>query len=78
MPVIFADSDLSLVAVALSAIAVLLPNLFGPKRPNDIKLAPYESESCRLVRASSFPISITSLPCSLYSTSRSSFCFLGL
>ncbi len=33
----------ALVAVALSAIAVLMPNLFGPKRPSDVKLAPYES-----------------------------------
>ena len=33
----------AVVAVALSAIAVLVPALFGPKRPNDVKLAPYES-----------------------------------
>lgn len=33
----------AVVAVALSAIAVLMPALFGPKRPNSVKLAPYES-----------------------------------
>lgn len=33
----------AVVAVALSAIAVLVPGLLGPKRPTDIKLAPYES-----------------------------------
>jgi NADH-quinone oxidoreductase subunit A len=33
----------AVVAVALSAIAVLVPPLLGPKRPNDVKLAPYES-----------------------------------
>jgi NADH-quinone oxidoreductase subunit A len=33
----------SVVAVALSAIAVLAPMLFGPRRPTDEKLAPYES-----------------------------------
>ena len=33
----------SVVAIALSAIAVLVPAIFGPKRPNDVKLAPYES-----------------------------------
>jgi NADH-quinone oxidoreductase subunit A len=33
----------AVVAVALSAIAVLVPALFGPKRPTDVKLAPYES-----------------------------------
>jgi NADH-quinone oxidoreductase subunit A len=33
----------AVVAVALSAIAVLMPTLFGPKRPSDVKLAPYES-----------------------------------
>ena len=33
----------AVVAVALSAIAVLMPNLFGPKRPSEVKLAPYES-----------------------------------
>jgi NADH-quinone oxidoreductase subunit A len=33
----------AVVAVALSAIAVLMPALFGPKRPSDVKLAPYES-----------------------------------
>ena len=33
----------ALVAVALSAIAVLVPALFGPKRPSSVKLAPYES-----------------------------------
>ena len=33
----------AVVAVALSAIAVLMPALFGPRRPTDVKLAPYES-----------------------------------
>jgi NADH-quinone oxidoreductase subunit A len=33
----------AVVAVALSAIAVLMPALFGPKRPSKEKLAPYES-----------------------------------
>jgi NADH-quinone oxidoreductase subunit A len=33
----------AVVAVLLSAIAVLVPALFGPKRPTDVKLAPYES-----------------------------------
>ena len=33
----------ALVAVALSAIAVLVPALLGPKRPTSVKLAPYES-----------------------------------
>ena len=33
----------AVVAVALSAIAVLVPALFGPRRPDDVKLAPYES-----------------------------------
>ena len=33
----------SVVAVALSAIAVLAPALLGPRRPSDVKLAPYES-----------------------------------
>lgn len=33
----------SLVAVALSAIAILVPALLGPKRPTTVKLAPYES-----------------------------------
>lgn len=33
----------AVVAVALSAIAVLAPALFGPKRPDDVKLATYES-----------------------------------
>ncbi len=33
----------ALVAIALSAIAVLVPALFGPKRPDSVKLAPYES-----------------------------------
>jgi NADH-quinone oxidoreductase subunit A len=32
-----------IVAVALSAIAVLVPAIFGPKRPNQAKSAPYES-----------------------------------
>ena len=33
----------AVVAVALSAIAILVPALLGPKRPTDVKLAPYES-----------------------------------
>jgi NADH-quinone oxidoreductase subunit A len=33
----------AVVAVLLSAIAVVVPALFGPKRPTDAKLAPYES-----------------------------------
>lgn len=33
----------AVVAVALSAIAVLVPALLGPKRPTEVKLAPYES-----------------------------------
>lgn len=33
----------AVVAIALSAIAVLVPALLGPKRPTDVKLAPYES-----------------------------------
>jgi NADH-quinone oxidoreductase subunit A len=33
----------AVVAVALSAIAVLVPTLLGPKRPTPIKLSPYES-----------------------------------
>jgi NADH-quinone oxidoreductase subunit A len=33
----------AVVAVVLSAIAVLVPALFGPKRPTDVKLSPYES-----------------------------------
>jgi len=33
----------AVVAVALSAIAVLMPTLFGPRRPTDVKLATYES-----------------------------------
>ena len=33
----------SVVAVTLSAIAVLVPALLGPRRPNDAKLSPYES-----------------------------------
>ena len=33
----------AVVAVVLSAIAVLVPALFGPRRPDDVKLAPYES-----------------------------------
>jgi NADH-quinone oxidoreductase subunit A len=33
----------AVVAVALSAIAVLMPALFGPKHPTKEKLAPYES-----------------------------------
>ncbi len=33
----------AVVAIALSAIAVLVPALLGPRRPTDVKLAPYES-----------------------------------
>ena len=33
----------AVVAIALSAIAVLVPALLGPRRPNNVKLAPYES-----------------------------------
>ena len=33
----------AVVAVALSAIAVLVPALLGPRRPTDVKLATYES-----------------------------------
>lgn len=33
----------AVVAVTLAAIAVLVPALFGPKRPTRVKLAPYES-----------------------------------
>lgn len=33
----------AVVAVILSAIAVLVPALLGPKRPSNVKLAPYES-----------------------------------
>jgi NADH-quinone oxidoreductase subunit A len=33
----------AVVAVLLSAIAVLVPALLGPKRPTDVKMAPYES-----------------------------------
>jgi NADH-quinone oxidoreductase subunit A len=33
----------AVVAVVLSAIAVLVPALLGPKRPTKAKLAPYES-----------------------------------
>jgi NADH-quinone oxidoreductase subunit A len=33
----------AVVAIILSAIAVLVPALLGPKRPTDVKLAPYES-----------------------------------
>ena len=33
----------AVVAVILSAIAVLVPALFGPHRPTQVKLAPYES-----------------------------------
>lgn len=33
----------AVVAVALSAIAVFVPALFGPKRPTDVKLSTYES-----------------------------------
>jgi NADH-quinone oxidoreductase subunit A len=31
------------VAVALSAIAIAVPTWLGPRRPNSVKLAPYES-----------------------------------
>jgi NADH-quinone oxidoreductase subunit A len=33
----------AVVAVGLSAVAVLLPAFLGPKRPTEAKLAPYES-----------------------------------
>ena len=33
----------AVVAVTLSAVAVLVPALFGPRRPSRVKLAPYES-----------------------------------
>jgi NADH-quinone oxidoreductase subunit A len=33
----------AVVAIALSAIAVLVPAILGPKHPNSVKLAPYES-----------------------------------
>jgi NADH-quinone oxidoreductase subunit A len=33
----------AIVAVAVSAIAVLAPMLLGPRRPNSVKLAPYEA-----------------------------------
>ena len=33
----------AVVAVALSAIAVLVPAILGPKRPTETKMAPYES-----------------------------------
>jgi NADH-quinone oxidoreductase subunit A len=33
----------AVVAIALSAIAVLVPAIFGPKHPNSAKLAAYES-----------------------------------
>jgi NADH-quinone oxidoreductase subunit A len=33
----------AVVAIALSAIAVLVPALFGPKRPSNVKLSQYES-----------------------------------
>lgn len=33
----------AVVAITLSAIAVLVPAVFGPKHPTDVKLAPYES-----------------------------------
>ena len=33
----------AVVAVALSTIAVLVPALFGPKRPTDVKMSPHES-----------------------------------
>jgi NADH-quinone oxidoreductase subunit A len=33
----------AVVAVAVSAIAILVPALFGPRRPTQAKLAPYES-----------------------------------
>jgi NADH-quinone oxidoreductase subunit A len=33
----------AVVAVVLAAIAVLVPALFGPKRPTEVKLSAYES-----------------------------------
>jgi NADH-quinone oxidoreductase subunit A len=47
----------AVVAVALSAIAILAPALFGPKRPSDVKLSPYESGKLPIGPARSrFPI----------------------
>jgi NADH-quinone oxidoreductase subunit A len=47
----------AVVAVALSAIAVLAPALFGPRRPNDVKLSPYESGKLPIGPARSrFPV----------------------
>jgi NADH-quinone oxidoreductase subunit A len=47
----------AVVAVALSAIAVLMPTLFGPKRPTDVKMSPYESGKLPVGPARSrFPI----------------------
>jgi NADH-quinone oxidoreductase subunit A len=39
LPVLF----LVVVAVGLSAIAILAPSLLGPRKPNKVKLATYES-----------------------------------
>ncbi len=33
----------AIVAVVVSAIAVFVPTLLGPKHPNSVKLAPYEA-----------------------------------
>ncbi len=33
----------AVVAVALSAVAILMPAILGPKHPTSVKLAPYES-----------------------------------
>jgi NADH-quinone oxidoreductase subunit A len=47
----------AVVAVALSAIAVAMPALFGPKRPTDVKLETYESGKLPIGPARSrFPI----------------------
>jgi NADH-quinone oxidoreductase subunit A len=39
LPVLF----LIVVAVGLSTIAILVPSILGPRKPNRVKLAPYES-----------------------------------
>jgi len=47
----------AVVAVTLSAIAVLVPALLGPRRPTSAKLAPYESGKLPIGPARSrFPI----------------------
>jgi NADH-quinone oxidoreductase subunit A len=47
----------AVVAVVLAAIAVLVPPLFGPKRPTTAKMAPYESGKMPIGPARSrFPI----------------------